>query len=176
MKRIETRERFDNLLRAAKRQSDFEMEGVISANDFLERAMYHSTCMTNYLFKREKDQNAEDIDLNHHDVAFAKLISSIHDDLTIHKKAFSLKFLLDKFCTFLLPDLSGKYTSQKLQRRLEKHYGSNIAIQTGVGQGITNILFSSSITVCEAIQAARNLKEELRLKDFEYSFELPELK
>ena len=34
LKRIKTRERFNNLLKAANRQSDFEMEGVLSANDF----------------------------------------------------------------------------------------------------------------------------------------------
>lgn len=60
-------------------------------------------------------------------------------------------------------DLADKYASSKLQRRLQKYYDDAFVIQTKKGQGKSNIIFSRSITIAEAIQAARQMKSELNL-------------
>ncbi|CAG2187720.1 unnamed protein product [Mytilus edulis] len=77
-----------------------------------------------------------------------------------------------KYCFFLPPELKTRYTSAKLQRRLEKHYGNSIVIQTQKGQGRSNIVFSSSISIAEAIQAASHLKCELKLSEIEAEVEI----
>ncbi|CAG2254031.1 unnamed protein product [Mytilus edulis] len=83
-----------------------------------------------------------------------------------------MSFLLEKYCFFLPPELKTRYTSAKLQRRLEKHYGNSIVIQTQKGQGRSNIVFSSSISIAEAIQAASHLKCELKLSEIEAEVEI----
>lgn len=71
--------------------------------------------------------------------------------------------ILQKF-KFLLPtDLADKFASSKLQRRLQKYYGDAVVIQTNKGQRKSKIIFSGSITIAEAIQAARQMKSELNL-------------
>jgi hypothetical protein len=56
----------------------------------------------------------------------------------------------------LLPEgLSTKYSTAKLQTRLQNHYGDTIVIESQKGQGQSNIVFSSSISVADAIRAAQ---------------------
>ena len=71
--------------------------------------------------------------------------------------------LLEKF-RFLLPqDYADKYTTYKLQNRLMSYYGDSIVIQPQQGQGKSNIMFSSSISIGDAIKAASQLKSELKI-------------
>ena len=47
---------------------------------------------------------------------------------------------------------ANKYTSQKLQNRLLRHYGESIIIQSQQGHGRSNIVFSSSVSIGDASQ------------------------
>ena len=74
--------------------------------------------------------------------------------------------LLDKFPE----DLSTKYSTAKLQTRLQNHYGITIVIESQKGQGQSNIVFSSSISVADAIRAANELKADLKFSEVETFF------
>jgi hypothetical protein len=106
-----------------------------------------------------------------HASAFPQFIDSIRDDLIVNKKAFSMSCLLDKFCSFLPPNIASKYTTSKLQQMLLNHFGNAIIVEKQRGQGKSNTVFSSSITVSEAIHAENNLKDELKFTELETSFE-----
>jgi hypothetical protein len=75
-----------------------------------------------------------------HDIAFKKLFYILHHDLFENKKAFTMSSLLDKLCSLLPEGLSKKYSTAKLQTRLQKHYGDTIVIESQKGQGQSNIL------------------------------------
>jgi hypothetical protein len=71
----------------------------------------------------------------------------------------------------LLPEgLSTKYSTAKLQKRLQNHYGDTIVIESQKGQGQSNIVFSDSIPVADAIRAASKLKADLKFSEVEASF------
>ena len=71
----------------------------------------------------------------------------------------------------MLPEgLSTKYYTAKLQTRLQNHYGDTIVIESQKGQGQSNIVFSSSISVADAIRAASKLKADLKFSEVEASF------
>jgi hypothetical protein len=50
------------------------------------------------------------------------------------------------------------------------HYGDTIVIESQKGQGQSNIVFSSSISVADAIRAASKLKADLKFSEIEASF------
>ena len=75
-----------------------------------------------------------------------------------------MSFLLDKLCSCLPPNIASKYTTSKLQQKLPNYFGNAITVEKQLGQGKSNTIFSSSITVSEAINAANNLKAELKLE------------
>ena len=78
-----------------------------------------------------------------------------------------MSFLLDKFCSFLPPNIASKYTTSELQQKLPNYFGNAIIVEKQRGQGKSNTtIFSSSITVSEAIHAANNLKAELKFTEF----------
>jgi hypothetical protein len=78
-----------------------------------------------------------------------------------NKKTFLMSFLLEKFCSFLPPD-SLNYSTSRLQSRLEKYYDKSIVIQTQQGQGQSNIVFSSSVSIGDAIKVANRLNCDLK--------------
>ena len=82
----------------------------------------------------------------------------LHHDLFGNKKAFTMSSLLDKLCSLLPEGLSTKYYTAKLQTRFQNHYGDTIVIESKKGQGQSNIVFSSSISVADAIRAASELR------------------
>jgi hypothetical protein len=65
-----------------------------------------------------------------HDIAFKKLFDILHHDLFENKKAFTMSSLLDKLCSLLPEGLLTKYSTAKLQTRLQKHYGDTIVIES----------------------------------------------
>ena len=66
-----------------------------------------------------------------------------------------MSFLLDEFCSFLPPNNARKYATSKLQQKLPNYFGNaGIIVEKQHGQGKSNTIFSSSITVSEAIHAA----------------------
>jgi hypothetical protein len=74
-----------------------------------------------------------------HASAFRQFIDSIRDDIFDNKKAFSMSFLLDKFCSFLPPpNIASKYTTSKLQQRLLNYFGNAIIVEKQRGEGKSN--------------------------------------
>jgi hypothetical protein len=74
---------------------------IIESDGFIERAVYYNGCVTNYLLKLNPEKTSKNNDESVHDIAFSSLVSSIHDDLFLHKKAFLISHLLDKYRSFL---------------------------------------------------------------------------
>ena len=75
---------------------DGEMPKRIINDGFAENAVYHATCMTNYLLKGIKD-DSEVYLTSEHDNLFQSFISTIKDDLLTHKEIFTLTQLLELF-------------------------------------------------------------------------------
>jgi hypothetical protein len=88
---------------------DGEMVYRITNDGFAEDAVYHATCMTNYLLKRIKDES-EDYLTSEHVNLFQSLILTIKDDLLIHKKIFTLTQLLEFFSLNFCPLIERKGT------------------------------------------------------------------
>ena len=100
--------------------------------------------------------------MSEHENAFDQFVSTIQEDLLIHKKLFYLNHLLEKFVPFLPEDLRESYTTYRLQQKLAKHFGDAIVIQCQQGQGMSNIVYSSSICLSEAIDTANRLKADMK--------------
>ena len=83
---------------------DGEMVYRITNDGFAENAVYHATCMKNYLLKRIQDYS-EDYLTSQNDILFQTFISTIKDDLLTHKKIFTLTQLLElillNFCPLI---------------------------------------------------------------------------
>ena len=145
----------------------------MTVDDVQEKAQYHAACSTNYLLKWKKDHSADNYSTikneSEHDIAFKKFLDILHHDLFENKKAFTMSSLLDKCCSLLPEGLSTKYSTAKLQTRLQNHYGNTIVIESQKGQGQSNIVFSSSISVADAICVASKLKADLKFSEVEAS-------
>ena len=63
-------------------------------------------------------------------IAFKKFLDILHHDLFENKKAFTMSSLLDQFFSLLPEGLSTKYSTVKLQTRLQNHYGDIIVIES----------------------------------------------
>lgn len=113
--------------------------------------------------KTPKETVKEETESSDHDLAFEKLISDINSDLMVNHKAFLMSTLLEKCCALLPEERADKYTSQKLQNRLLRHYGKSIIIQSQQGHGKSNIVFSSSVSIGDAINTASQLKSDLKV-------------
>ena len=118
LKRVESKDRVQNILHAANNKSDFDMVSLIqSVDNFLENALYHSSCIANYILNMKSDTVPVEKE-SEHASAFQQFIDSIRDDLFVNKKAFSMSILLDKFCSFLPPKIAAKVT----QLFWKRHY------------------------------------------------------
>ena len=125
----------------------------MTSEEFVENALYHSACITRYLLRNTKTE-IEEPPISEHENAFDQFVSTIQEDLLIHKKVFYLNHLLEKFVPFLPEDMRESYTTYRLQKKLEKHFGDVIVIQCQQGQDMSNIVYSSSICLSETIDTA----------------------
>jgi hypothetical protein len=86
------------------------------------------------LVKWKKEHSADNYSTikneSEHDIAFKKLFDILHHDLFENKKAFTMSSLLDKLCSLFPEGLLTKYSTAKLQTRLQKHYGDTIVIES----------------------------------------------
>ena len=101
------------------------------------------------------------------EVAFDCLISRISDNLFVHKKTFLMSHILEIYKSLLSKDVSENYQSTRLQCKLVSYYGSSITIHPQRGQGMSSIVFSSSLTIADAIAAAAKSKSILKVTEFE---------
>ena len=154
LKRIESSERVKYILNAARGKFDYDLLSLLTVDDVQEKAQYHSACITNYLLKWKKEYSADNYSTikneSEHDIALKQFLNILHHDLFENKKAFTMSSLLDKFCSLLQEGLSTKYSTAKLQTRLQNYYGDTIVIESQKGQGQSNIVFNSSISVADA--------------------------
>ena len=76
---------------------------------------------------------------------------------------------LEVYKSLLPKDASENYQSTRLQCKLASYYGSSISIQPQRGQGtsMSSIVFSSSLTIADAIAAAAMSKSILKVTEFE---------
>ena len=118
--------------------------------------------MTKYLVGVKQESEVNDNSSSDIEAAFSQLVNDISEDLLKSKKAFLLSSLLDKMFSYLPEHVHKDLITRKLQRKLESHYGEYIVIQSPQGQGKSNIIMSSSITLGDAIKAVSNLKAELK--------------
>ena len=160
---MESRDRVKKIAKCAEESNDLSMMKIIESDGFIERAAYHNGCATNYLLKLKPEKTSKNNDESVHGIAFSSLVSSIHDDLFLHKKAFLISHLLDKYRSFLPNDVPDTYPSAKLHAKLLGHFGDRITIQPQRGQGMSNIMFSSCLAIGDAIAAAGKLKSMLTL-------------
>jgi hypothetical protein len=72
---------------------DGEMVYIITNDGFVENAVYHATCMTNYLLKRIKDDSADYLTLTHPDLSVVVLLSN-------HKNVFLIYVVVCVMCKF----------------------------------------------------------------------------
>ena len=68
--RVDSTERVNNILNAAKRQSDYEKFSLLSINNFNEKALYHSVCIAKYMLNLQKEPGPDASHESEHDVAF----------------------------------------------------------------------------------------------------------
>ena len=130
---------------------------------------YHLACYKAYMYQSCKSDKASSVSAAETFVnkdpfanAFNILTQEIDSDMFIQGKAFSLKYLLDRFKSLLGDNIdTSSYRTEKLQNKLKLHYGDRVVIQTQRGRSKSSILFSSSITVGQAITVATALKETL---------------
>jgi hypothetical protein len=100
-----------------------------------------------------------------HDDAFKMLIADIHEDLTVRKQAFLMTQLLQKYLDYLLAHIPNTYPVTKLQDRLKIHYGDSIVVQIQRGQGKSNLVFSSDVSIEHVVATAGNLKSKLKTSE-----------
>ncbi|CAG2215718.1 unnamed protein product [Mytilus edulis] len=144
---------------------------TFSNKDFTSNALYHSGCITKYLL-REKEIKAETDENNTgtmYDKAFTSFVESISEELFVHKMVFSLSYLLSKYKSFLPEDVSSKYTSYRLQLRLKNHFREHIVVDVNHGQGESNFVYSSSLTLREAVRTAIRFKAETKFTKLQMS-------
>ena len=165
---MESRDRVKKIAKCAEESNDLSMMKIIESDGFIERAVYHNGCVTNYLLKLKLEKTSKNNDESVHGIAFSSLVSSIHDDLFLHKKAFLISHLLDRYRSFLPNDVPDTYPSAKRHAKLLGHFGDRITIQPQRGQGMSNIMFSFCLTIGDAIAAAGKLKSMLRLTEIEH--------
>ena len=137
---------------------DGEMVYRITNDGFAVNALYHTTCMTNYLLKRIKD-DSEDYLTSENDILFQSFISTIKEDSQkdIHFNPTARTL----FSEFLPSDRKKSCTSHRLQQKLERHFGDLITIQPQQGHGMSNLIYSSAISTPEAIGAATRIKADM---------------
>ena len=116
----------------------------MTSEEFVENALYHSACITRYLLRNTKTE-IEEPPMSEHENAFDQFVSTIQEDLLIHKKVFYLNHPLEKFVPFLPEDMRESYTTYRLQQKLEKRFGDAFVIQCQQGQDMSNIVYNSSI-------------------------------
>ncbi|CAC5392868.1 unnamed protein product [Mytilus coruscus] len=104
-----------------------------------------------------------------YDKAFASFVESISEELFVHKMVFSLSYLLSKYKSFLPEDVSSKYTSYRLQLRLKNHFREHIVVDVNHGQGESNFVYSSSLTLPEAVRTAIRFKAETKFTKLQMS-------
>lgn len=171
--KIQTMPGENALKEAARKRGDTEMLRMIASEDLIAcEALYHNACLASYKNERNiKSHTAKTEDDDPFSQAFKQLIADIETDLMQNRKVFTLSFLLHMFKKLLPVGLERElYRAQALQDRLLSHYGDRIVIHSRRGQSQSSYVFSSSVSIVDALHAAGHLKQ--CLKDYQIEDEL----
>jgi hypothetical protein len=93
------------------------------------------------------------------------LIADIHEDLTVRKQAFLMTQLLQKYLDYFPAHIPNTYPVTKLQDRFKIHYGDSIVVQLQRGQGNSNLVFRSDVSIGHVVATAGNLKSKLKTSE-----------
>ena len=99
---------------------------------------------------------------NAYDLAFSELASEISESLIKDQSAFYTTQLLEKYCGYLAKrgvQNEGSYQSDRLQKHLLDHFGTDIQIVAQKGKA--SLVCSANITVREMCALAAKLQGEL---------------
>ena len=114
---------------------------------------------------KSKFQEDDGPEFGVHEYAFKMLIADIHEDLTVRKQAFLMTPLLQKYLAYLPAHIPNTYPVTKLQDRLKIHYGDSIVVQLQRGQGKSNLVFRSDVSIGHVVATAGNLKLKLKTSE-----------
>jgi hypothetical protein len=169
LKKIESNDRRNNLRESAVFKNDQRIIKILDSEEFIDNVVYHSGCIIKYLLRytpvKSKCQEDDCPEFSVHDYAFKMLIADIHEDLTVCKQAFLMTQLLKKYLDYLPADIPNTYPVTKLQDRLKIHYGDSIVVQIQRGQWKSNLVFSSDVSIGQAVATAGNLKSKLKTSE-----------
>ncbi|CAG2222484.1 unnamed protein product [Mytilus edulis] len=105
LRHLESDERLQKISELADHKRDLELKSLLFSEEFKSKALYHRACIANYLLSiPKKEQFNDEVDISVHDKAFQSFVGHINEDLLIHKKAYLMSFLLEKYCFFYLPN------------------------------------------------------------------------
>jgi hypothetical protein len=82
---MESRDPVKKIAKCAEESNDLSMMKIIESDGFIERAVYHNECVTNYLLKLKPEKTSKNNDESVHGIAFSSLVSSIHDHLLANR-------------------------------------------------------------------------------------------
>lgn len=135
---------------------------------FFDNAVYHKGCITKYLLSKAKSESLNIASsILDHDTAFRSLISDVHEDLFVGRKAFPMSQILQIYISHLPDHLPKTYPVTKLQDKLERYYDKAIIVQPQRGQGKSNFVFSSNVSIGNVVAAAGKLKSKLKTSEIE---------
>ena len=167
---------FDETLKKLEKQCNLKNDSELRrkiGGDFSKLpaydAKYHSTCYKAYM--RSPEEKVEQSE-SPHDAAFNALVEYI-DPVLASGKAMTLTNLLVKYKRYLQDqgyENWDSYTTQKLKGRIQKHYGNTVSFTNENHK--THTLYSSDISVTDAINSASIYKELMKNKTI---METPEL-
>lgn len=128
------------------------------ANDF----RYHLRCMNRFMAARGKPESDSSTILTEHDLAFMELVSEISHGLLNDKHAYSIGHVSKRYNELLSQhDIATKtaYRSDRLMKRLSKHFDDNIQFVSL--KGTSRLICASSLSVKELCDQVMGLKSEL---------------
>ncbi|CAG2200099.1 unnamed protein product [Mytilus edulis] len=168
LRKVESNDRKDNLRRSAFEKNDLRMLQMMDDKAFFDNAVYHKGCITKYLLSKAKSESLNIASsILDHDTAFRSLISDVHEDLFVGKKAFPMSQILEIYISHLPDHLPKTYPVTKLQDKLERYYDKAIIVQPQRGQGKSNFVFSSNVSIGNVVAAAGKLKSKLKTSEIE---------
>ena len=169
-KRMHTCQVADKTLQKAVTESkdDIMLKRLSETDPKTTGLKYHLNCYRDYLYQSNKSGktvatesvSGTSADKDPFAKAFDLLRIEVDNDLFTEGKALSLKYLLDRYTSLLGENVdTSSYRTEKLQNKLKSHYGDRVVIQSQRGRSKSSIIFSSSITVGQAVTSAAALKE-----------------
>ena len=158
---LSTETKAQYLVQAAMDNDDSMALNNVTADELIKnKAVYHSSCMQALRFASEKARKTKTNEKTDHDRAFQDFAESISEDLFDNNRIFTMAELLPIYKAYLPSEKALAYTTWKLKAKLESWFGEKIRFYD-FGGNESSIVFSSEVTVGDAVKAASALKEDV---------------